>query len=339
MKLILLSGGSGTRLWPLSHASRPKQFLRILAGPNGKKESMVERVWRQLGEAGLQESVHIATGREQEEQLRSQLGPDMPIILEPERRDTFPAVALAATYLYSIESVSLDETVVILPVDPFVDTHFFHAIAQMDNVLKDTGSDLALIGVRPEYPSEKYGYLVPNSTLSMEASPRGWQVSHFREKPSREAAEQLIDEGAMWNCGVLAFKLNYLINLLINKGLPLQYEEMVKRYGHMKKTSFDYEIVEKATSVTAQTYEGRWKDLGTWSSLSEVITSSITGRGFMTEDCENTHLINELEIPIAVIGLDNVIIVAGPEGIIVADKSESHLIKSISSQFELDKAK
>jgi mannose-1-phosphate guanylyltransferase len=166
---------------------------------------------------------------------------------------------------------------------------------------------------------------------------QGWEVSHYREKPSREIAEVLIEEGAMWNCGVFAFRLNYLINLLIEMGLPLQYEEMVKRYAQLKKTSFDYEVVEKANFVTALTYEGKWKDLGTWSSLSEEITSTTIGRGYMTEDCENTHMINELDIPIAVIGLDNVIIVAGTEGIIVADKSESHQIKTISSQFQLDK--
>lgn len=325
------------RLWPLSHASRPKQFLKILAGPNGRMESMVERVWRQLGEAGLQDSAYLATGSEQEELLHSQLGAHVPIILEPERRDTFPAVALAATYLYSMSSVSLDETIVILPVDPYVDAHFFETISRLDQVLEHTGADIALVGVRPDYPSEKFGYLVPEHTESTEQVEMGWQVGHFREKPNRELAQQLIEEGAMWNCGVFAFRLNYLINLLIEMGLPLQYEEMVKRYGQMKKTSFDYEVVEKANFVAAQTYEGKWKDLGTWGSLSEEITTTTIGRGYMTEDCENTHMINELDIPIAVIGLDNVIIVAGAEGIIVADKSESHLIKTISSQFQFDK--
>jgi mannose-1-phosphate guanylyltransferase len=340
MKLIVLSGGSGTRLWPLSHASRPKQFLRILAGPTGQMESMVERLWRQLGEAGLQESVYFATGQEQEEHLRSLLGEDVPIILEPEQRDTFPAVALAATYLYSIVGVGLNETIVILPVDSFVDTPFFHTFNQLDDVLEQTGSNFVLIGVKPDCPSEKFGYLVPVHPHSTGHEEQGWwEVAHFHEKPSKEIAEQLMEEGALWNCGVFAFRLDYLINLLIEKSLPLQYEEMAKRYGQMKKMSFDYEVVEKANFVIAQTYEGKWKDIGTWSSLSEEIATTMTGRGYMTEDCTNTHMINELDIPIAVIGLDNVIIVAGPEGIIVADKSESHLIKSISSQFELDKTK
>ena len=90
MQLVLLSGGSGTRLWPLSNASRSKQFLKVLQGPGGRLESMAERVWRQLGEAGLQGSAHIAAGSEQEDILRSQLG-GVPLILEPDRRDTFPA--------------------------------------------------------------------------------------------------------------------------------------------------------------------------------------------------------------------------------------------------------
>src|SRR5690606_9918034 len=144
-------------------------------------------------------------GREQEELLRSQLGANVPIIVEPERRDTFPAVALAATYLYSMSSVSLDETIVILPVDPYVDTHFFETIKQLDPILGKTGSELALVGVKPGYPSEKYGYLVPAHPHSTDQVDQSWAVSHFREKPTREVAEQLIEEGAMWNCGVFAF--------------------------------------------------------------------------------------------------------------------------------------
>ncbi len=148
MKLILLSGGSGKRLWPLSNDARSKQFLRILQGPGDRKESMVERVWRQLGEAGLQQNAYIATGAAQEELLRSHVGQDVPIIIEPERRDTFPAIALAAVYLYSVAGMRLDEAVAILPVDPYVETSFFSKVHELEQVLQHSAAELALIGVK-----------------------------------------------------------------------------------------------------------------------------------------------------------------------------------------------
>ncbi|RXZ83396.1 cupin domain-containing protein [Paenibacillaceae bacterium] len=335
MKLILLSGGSGKRLWPLSNDARSKQFLRILNGPDGERESMVERVWRQLGEAGLQSSAYIATGQAQEEMLRCHLGPNVPIILEPERRDTFPAIALSAVYLYTVVGTSLNETVAVLPVDPFVDDSFFQRVADLDGAVGESGAELALIGVKPTHPSEKYGYIVPEQS-SEEEVPWGAarKVSRFTEKPSEAAAAELIEQSALWNCGVFAFKLGYLIQLLIERKLPIHYDEMAKRYINMTKTSFDYEIVEKAANVSVLPYEGSWKDLGTWNTLTEEMGAQVTGSGIVTEDSENTHVINELGIPITVLGLSNAVIAASPDGILVAEKSASPRIKEVTRHFD-----
>jgi len=116
--MVLLSGGSGKRLWPLSNDSRSKQFLKVLEDPNGLRESMLQRVWRQLQNAGLEQRTYITTSKAQVDILQSQLGYEAKLIVEPERRDTFPAIALAATYLYSMKGIGLQETVVVLPVDP-----------------------------------------------------------------------------------------------------------------------------------------------------------------------------------------------------------------------------
>lgn len=336
MKLVLLSGGSGTRLWPLSNRTRSKQFLKVLKGPDGQAESMVERVWRQLGEAGLQGEARLVAGHEQADILRSQLGKDVPIIAEPERRDTFPAVALAAAYLYANESVGLDETVAVLPVDPYVETGFFRQIAGMDAVLSATGADLALVGAAPDHPSEKFGYLVPadEGKPGPDGRPGPFRVARFREKPDREEAARLIEQGALWNCGVFVFRLNYLVNLLIENGLPLQYDEMVKRYSGLVKTSFDYAVVEKAKRIAAVRYDGPWKDLGTWSSLTEELSDARIGKGVLAENSTGTHLINELDIPVAVLGIPNAVIAAGPDGVIVAAKPLSHKIKEIGEWFE-----
>jgi mannose-1-phosphate guanylyltransferase len=332
MKIVLLSGGSGKRLWPLSNDSRSKQFLKVLKNADGRLESMIQRVWGQIGEAGLQEHAYVATCKPQVEMIYSQLGSDINLIVEPERRDTFPAIALAATYLYSVEGMSLNEAVVVMPVDPFVENTFFHHLKQLEHVLDNSDADLALIGVKPTYPSEKYGYIIPKPE---QGSNRAFvEVHSFREKPHKEEAAEMIREAALWNCGVFAFKLDFIINILIAYDLPIQYEEMLKRYAKLPKISFDYEVVEKANRIAAVRYDGAWKDLGTWNTLTEEIETSLIGKGIITEGSVNTHVINELDIPITLLNLSNVIVAASPDGILVADKASSPLIKDVMKHSE-----
>lgn len=334
MKLVLLSGGSGKRLWPLSNDSRSKQFLKVLVNPEKQLESMVQRVWRQLDRAGLSKSSYVATGKAQVEMIQSQLG-GVPVIVEPERRDTFPAIALAATYLYSIEGVSLNEVVTILPVDPYVDEVFFRKIGELEQVIESTKADLALIGVKPTYPSEKYGYIVPQTdSQAFVKQTETFQVNHFVEKPTEARATELIQQQALWNCGVFAFKLDYIISYLIERGFPIQYEAMAKQYDKLPKNSFDYEIVEKAQKIVVAPYEGYWKDLGTWNTLTEQMDTDQIGKGLISSCSNNTHLINELDIPVVVLGLDNVVVATSPDGILVTEKNSSPKIKDMLKNME-----
>jgi mannose-1-phosphate guanylyltransferase len=333
MKLILLSGGSGKRLWPLSNDTRSKQFLKVLKGPEGELESMVQRVWRQLRTTGFGHDSYIATGKGQLDMIQSQIGLDVPVILEPERRDTFPAIALAAVYLYSIEGVSVDEVVTVLPVDPYVEEPFFGTLRKLEAAIRHSGAEYALMGVTPGHPSEKYGYIVPKAGPEM--LPLGYKtVSHFSEKPKEEQASELMEQGALWNCGVFAFRLNTIIELLIRKGLPIQYEEMLKRYHMLPKISFDYEVLEPAKAVTVVPFNGVWKDLGTWNTLTEEVEHPVIGKGSISSDSRNTHLINELEIPVAVMGVSNVIVSVSPDGILVADKETSVKVKEMIQGLE-----
>lgn len=331
MKLVLLSGGSGKRLWPLSNEARSKQFLKVLQNEQGEAESMVQRVWRQLDGAGLTEAAFVATNRAQVEMLVSQLGDGVPLIVEPERRDTFPAIALASVYLHSVENVPLDTVVTVMPVDPYVEESFFAKVKELEQVLHETEAVLALIGVVPSVPSEKYGYIVPFAGDADGGEHGGSvrRVSHFKEKPDRELAEQLIGRGALWNCGVFAFRLDYMIRLLAFKGLPLEYGELLEEYRLLPKISFDYEVVEQEAEVVVVPYDGYWKDLGTWNTLTEEMSQSRIGTGIVTDDSANTHLINELDIPVTVIGLNDVVVAASPDGILVTAKTESPRIKEV----------
>ncbi|MDD9267247.1 sugar phosphate nucleotidyltransferase [Paenibacillus sp. GCM10023248] len=332
MKLILLSGGSGKRLWPLSNDARSKQFLKVLEDEQGRDESMVQRVWRQLKHTGLGEDAYLATNRSQVEMIVSQLGGEAPLIIEPERRDTFPAIALAAAYMYDVESLPLSTVITVLPVDPYVDEAFFQKIKQLEEVLHETEANLALMGVVPTVPSEKYGYIVP-SEERLEGT-EAHAVQYFFEKPNREQAAVLIDQKALWNCGVFAFRLGYLIEVMMDKGIPIQYEEMIRNYHKLTKISFDYEVVEKEASIVVVPYDGFWKDLGTWNTLTEEMGRSQIGTGIVTTDCENTHLINELDIPVTVIGIHDAVVAVSPDGILVTNKSESPRIKEVMKTIE-----
>ena len=324
MHLILLSGGSGKRLWPLSNDSRSKQFLKVLSNQNNELESMVQRVWGQLERLGVAENTVIATSKSQTDMIKSQIGEHVKLIVEPERRDTFPAIALAASFLLSEEKVNEDEIVAVLPVDPYVDDAFFERVSQLEGILQYVDADLALMGIKPTYPSSKYGYIVPSSRNNGVIT-----VSHFKEKPSEADAQKLIDDGAMWNSGVFAFRLGSIINLLREKNLPLSYQELSANYGLLTKNSFDYEVVEKTEKIVAIEYDGYWKDLGTWNTLTEQMGSDSIGYVNKWGDCQNTHIINELHIPVAVMGIRNAIVTVSSDGILVADKMDSPKIKEV----------
>lgn len=330
MRLVLLSGGSGKRLWPLSNDARSKQFLKVLEDDGKQLRSMVQRVFGQLNQVGLGDSTVVATGKGQVEMLQDQLGDAVPLIVEPERRDTFPAIALAASYFYSMTDATLDDVVAVLPVDPYVETSFFERILDLEDLVNRTDADLALMGVQPTYPSEKYGYIVPAKGEKKDYI----DVDHFTEKPKQELAKQLIANSALWNCGVFAFRLRYVIAKLEELCLPLNYEELSNHFAELPKISFDYAVVEKAKRIVALSYDGFWKDLGTWNTLTEEMDTSQIGRGIISDDSENTHLINELDLPVTVIGVSNAVVAVSPDGILVADKDQSPRVKEVMKGFD-----
>ncbi|MQR94591.1 sugar phosphate nucleotidyltransferase [Fictibacillus phosphorivorans] len=326
MKVILLSGGSGKRLWPLSNDARSKQFLKVLKDKNNVSQSMIQRVWNQLKEVNLANSTLISTSMAQVDLILNQLNPTNGIIVEPERRDTFPAVCLAASYLYSELNIDPNEVVVVLPVDPYVENEFFYKIKELETALQQLNTQIALIGVQPTYPSEKYGYIIP----SYEGDDSWNKVLHFKEKPTQVLAEEFISQGGLWNCGVFAFRLSYILSLLRKMEFPVQYESLLENYSLLPRDSMDYAVIEKEKNVIVLKYDGYWKDLGTWNTLTDEMDTSLLGKGTISDDSVNTHLINELNIPITIIGGKDLIVAASPDGILVADKEKSHRIKHLN---------
>lgn len=335
MKLILLSGGAGKRLWPLSNDTRSKQFLKLINNTNGEPESMVQRVWRQLASYQWSKEAYISTSDSQVDLLQSQLGEEVPLIIEPAKRDTFPATALAATYLNTCIGVDQDEFVTVMPVDSYVETSFWGKLQELENALLHSGADLALIGVSPTYPSTKYGYIVPVSTVESPKQPSFYKsVASFKEKPTQTQAEALLRQQALWNCGIFSFRLGYLLDMLKSKGIPTDYKQFLETYHSLQPISFDYEVVERAKKVVVVPYQGYWKDLGTWNTLTEEMSVQATGQVFMDEESSNTHVINELDIPIVSIGLTDIVIAASLDGILIAAKEKSHRIKELPLEWK-----
>lgn len=333
VRLVLMSGGSGKRLWPMSSDVRSKQFLRILRDDSSESISMLQRIWSQLGKAELQEITHICAARSQLEIIEEQVG-SAEFIEEPSRRDTFPAVSLATLFLSEVLGVSDEEIVVIMPIDSHVEDGFFSQLYDLPTVLADSGADFVLMGVRPSEPTSKYGYIrLADSRFLLSGQTKWVMVESFVEKPRRVEAQRLISEGALWNCGVFCFRVGYLKKLLQEKGIPTSYEKFSEQFESLPKKSFDYEVVEKAHSIAVCHYEGMWGDLGTWGTLSKQITDDFIGKGKQYE-CKNTHVINELGIPLVAMGLHNVMIVSTPDGILVADKDISANIKDVVGSFK-----
>lgn len=328
MNFILLSGGSGKRLWPLSNDVRSKQFLKVLKNESGEYESMVQRVYRQICAAAPDAAVTIATGKKQVSSILNHLGDKVSVCVEPARRDTFPAIALAAAYLACEKKVDENEAVAVCPVDPYVDTEYFAAIAALAGAAKEGEGNLYLLGVKPTYPSEKYGYIMPAAAGEV------MRVESFKEKPTKEKAQEYIAQGALWNCGVFAFRLGYLLKIVRQRFGTTDYRTLYDRYETLEKISFDYAVVEQESSIYCMQYDGVWKDIGTWNTLAEEMAEPAVGNVTLSDSCANTTVINELSIPLLCMGLKDVIVAASGDGILVSDKEQSSYIKSYVDKIE-----
>ena len=328
MNIVLLSGGSGKRLWPLSNDIRSKQFIKIFPKEDGTFESMVERVYRQIKKVDSDAVVTIATSKTQVSSIRNQLGDEVGLSVEPLRRDTFPAIALATSYLVDVMGVDPEESVVVCPVDPYVEDDYFYALKELSDQADKGEANLVLMGIEPTYPSEKYGYIIPESAEHTAT------VKTFKEKPTQEVAKEYIAQGALWNGGVFAYKLKYVMERAHELIDFTDYQDLYEKYETLTKISFDYAVVEHEKKIQVQRFAGQWKDLGTWNTLTEAMEEKIVGKGVMNEACSDVHILNEMDVPVLAMGLHDVVICASPEGILVSDKEQSSFIKPFVDKFE-----
>ena len=220
------------------------------------------------------------------------------------------------------------ESVVVCPVDPYVEDAYFEALKELSAQADKGEANLILMGIEPTYPSEKYGYIIPQNGEHISS------VDTFKEKPTADVAAEYIARGALWNGGVFAYKLSYMINKAHELIDFIDYQDLFSKYAAIKKISFDYAVAEHEKQIQVVRFAGMWKDLGTWNTLTEAMEETIIGKGELNDKCRGVHIINELDVPVLAMGLHDVVISASAEGILVSDKEQSSYIKPFVDKYE-----
>ena len=320
MNFILLSGGSGKRLWPLSNDVRARQFIKILQSEDGKYESMIQRVCRQIWKVDDNASITVSTSKAQVAAVHNQLEDKVNVCIEPSRRGTFSVIALTAAYLQYKKQLSMDDVVIICPIDPYVEDDYFTEVRKLEQIIK-TGNNIALMGIKPVNASENYGYIIPKTSDIVS------EVHIFKEKPDVESAKEYLNSGALWNGGIFACRLGYLLEKAHEQIDFTDFEDLYDQYDKLKSVSFDRAVVEKEKNLAVLRYDGLWKDLSTWDALSAEMTEPVMGQALYNNACENLSVVNELNVPILCMGLKNVVVSASAEGILVSDKQQSQDIE------------
>ncbi|MBP8968021.1 MAG: cupin domain-containing protein [Lachnospiraceae bacterium] len=322
MNIILLSGGSGRRLWPLSNEVRSKQFIKVFKSPSGEPESMVQRVYRQIVSQIPDADITIASSKRQLSSIKNQLGETVSISPEPSRKDTFPAIVLALSYLTDVKGISPDEPVIICPVDPYVEADYFKALITLEKMVSEK-EGICLLGIDPTFPTAKYGYIIPEDKEKIST------VSYFKEKPSESDARKLIEKGALWNAGVFGVRAGYILKIAEDLIGYKGYGDLLSRYDSLEGISFDFAVLEKEKNIRVLRFSGEWKDVGTWNTMAETMDSESFGNVVFGGECVNTTAVNDLDVPVICMGLKDVIVAAGPDGILVSDKHQSSYIKPV----------
>lgn len=338
MKIIILAGGGGTRLFPLSRTCYPKQFLKVY-GDRSLLVQTITRFRRLVNPA----DIIVVTGELYRHQVKSELQScgmqDAHILLEPEGRNTAPAIALAARYCLEVLGCSPAEVLFISTSD-----HLISPIGLFETNVKQAvetaeQGKIVTFGITPDKPETGYGYIEAGEPYG-----EGYRVVKFTEKPDSATAEQYIAHGNYyWNSGMFAFSISHLLDELeqyqpeIFKLAGLSLAEMMEQFTAMPAISFDYAVAEKSSAVVTIPLDCYWNDIGSWDSLYEVMTKDEQGNALtgdcVTVDCRNSLILGKSRL-IAGIGLEDTLVVETDDVIVVAKRGESQKVKDLVQQLK-----
>ena len=338
MKVIILAGGGGTRLFPLSRTNYPKQFLKI----DGKESLLAETIKRFLPLAKATDIV-IVTNKDYLHHVRAEIkaakANGAHILLEPIGRNTTPAISLAARFCRDTLASGAEEVLFITPSDHVIkrEEEFRIAVRQAaDMAMKQR---IVTFGIRPNKPEIGYGYIQAG-----EAFGPGFVVDCFKEKPNAATAKKYLEAGNYyWNSGMFALTLDCLAQELaayqpeIAELSTQPYEEIVKSFNLMPDISFDYAVAERSSRVVTIPLEVDWNDIGCWDAMYEVLNKDDGGNAVYGDclmlDCKNTLILGQSRL-IAGIGLDDLLVVETDDVILVGKKGESQRVKEVVSQLK-----
>ena len=345
---IVMAGGGGTRLWPLSTKKIPKQFLSL------NKRSLIQETVTRISPLFPYERIYVVTVRGQGELVREHL-PEIPvknILEEPLARNTAPCLGFAATFLKRIDPTAV---MVALPADHFIENEkrFRQALALGIRIAQE--EYLVTLGIVPDRPATGYGYIAAGDVLSgSQDAIKAYHVKHFIEKPSLARAKTFLEKGNYyWNSGIFIWKVKRILEE-IARHMPELYSGLMEIEKHwetsdseqvvtevyrgQKAVSIDHAIMERASQIALIPVEMGWNDLGDWNSLSSVLEKDGDGNAIHAKhigiDTKDSTVFSLQDRLIATIGLEDVVIVDTPEALLVMDARRAQEVKDIVDKIE-----
>ncbi len=350
MKAIILAGGSGTRLWPLSRKNFPKQFLKL----NGDK-SLLQQTVERLLQAVTPEDIVVMTNSDYKFHVQSDfqflnsklLTQDSNIILEPEGRNTAPAIALGIKYCMEKLGCNADEVVFVCPSDHIIKPA--DKFAEYINLAKEVARKgyIVTLGIKPDRPETGYGYIKAGKSIGI--GTESYKVERFTEKPDADTARHYLSEGNYyWNSGMFVFSIGTMLKELeryaleINELASMGFEGMVAKFDRMPDISIDYAVMEKSDKVVTLPLDLYWNDIGSWDSLYDVLDKdemeNVKKGDVIAIDTKRSLIIGNKRV-VTTIGLEDCLVVETDDAILISRKGEAQKVRDVVNRLKKENRK